>query len=288
MLRQPSAPQPLVGSRSSGATPTVDPSMPFDFNQAPPPPQPTPNPNMQMFGFPGPYTQAMPARGRNRLFLVIGLSILALGAGFALVILLAGKKPAAKQPAASPAGTGSGSAHAGSSAAPAPNGSASGSAQAIAPQHDAGSAEAPPPKPTTCKVAVTSVPTAADIYIGKKQVGTAPADIEVPCDVATTLELRKAKFSPTDRDVTATAGKDNKVLVKLSKPTVSVKVTSVPAGATITVGGKSMGVTPAKITLPMMEPATVVLSKPGYTNDVTKLVPKNNNAAVHGTLKKKR
>ena len=54
----------------------------------------------------------------------------------------------------------------------------------------------------------------------------------------------------------------------------SVKVTSTPAGATITAGGKSMGVTPTTIKLPGFEPTSITLTKPGFAPETSRVTPK--------------
>ena len=82
------------------------------------------------------------------------------------------------------------------------------------------------------------------------------------------------------------AGKANRVLIKLAKPQFQVKVTSTPAGATITAGGKSLGVTPTTIKLPGFESTALTLTKPGFAPDTQRVNPKQNNASHHVTLKR--
>ena len=68
---------------------------------------------------------------------------------------------------------------------------------------------------------------------------------------------------------------------------LSVKVTSSPPGATITIAGKSAGVTPAMIKLPAGEAAALTITKQGFTSDTPKITPKQNNQSIHVNLKKK-
>jgi hypothetical protein len=75
--------------------------------------------------------------------------------------------------------------------------------------------------------------------------------------------------------------------VSLAKLTFSVKVSTQPAGATITINGKSAGVTPTAIKLPAFETSTLQLTKDGYTAETEKVTPKQNNQTVHVNLKKK-
>src|SRR5262249_36626305 len=150
----------------------------------------------------------------------------------------------------------------------------------------AGAKRAPPAAPSTCTVNVTSVPTGADIIVDKQKVATTPGTFDVACGSDTKLTLKKKSFPNTVRTITPAAGKQNKYVFKLAKTLLSVKVTSTPAGATITVGGKSMGVTPTTIKLPANEPSSITLSKPGFANDTQKIAPRQNNAAHHVYLKK--
>jgi PEGA domain-containing protein len=64
-------------------------------------------------------------------------------------------------------------------------------------------------------------------------------------------------------------------------------VTSTPEGATITVGGKVVGITPTTIKLPAFAPTTITLTKEGFLPDTQKLAPRANNVAHSVTLKKR-
>jgi hypothetical protein len=209
-----------------------------------------------------------------------------------LVVLLAGskKKPAAKTPAAI------GSAHATGSAdhvvvAPPDatvttpdQGSASHQVVVVAPDAAVETAP-PPPSDGKCKVDIASVPTAADVYLAKAKIGVTPMAFELPCGTESVLTLKKVKFTATDKAITPAAGKANKVTVKLGVPMFSLKVTSTPSGATITIAGKSAGVTPTTVKVPSGV-STITLSKPGYASDVEKVNAKANGQSHHVTLKK--
>ena len=80
------------------------------------------------------------------------------------------------------------------------------------------------------------------------------------------------------------AGKPIKV--SLAKVTFSVKVSSTPPGASITVGTKSMGFTPTILKLPAFELSTLKIAKDGFGPEIQKMTPKQNSQTVHATLKK--
>jgi hypothetical protein len=138
---------------------------------------------------------------------------------------------------------------------------------------------------TDCKVSVMSVPSGAEIVIGKAVVGTTPSSLTLPCGVAAKLTIRKKGLVAQTRDVTPKE-KGKPIKIVLAKPTFSVKVSSTPPGASITVGTKAMGFTPTTVKLPAFEASTLKISKDGFTPDLQKVTPKANNQSIHSTLKK--
>jgi hypothetical protein len=72
----------------------------------------------------------------------------------------------------------------------------------------------------------------------------------------------------------------------LVRQTFLVKVSSNPPGATVTLGGKSLGVTPTMIKVPAFESSTLSIAKDGYEIETEKVAPKTNGTAVHSVLKK--
>ncbi len=144
---------------------------------------------------------------------------------------------------------------------------------------------APPESPVDCKVTVSSVPSGAEILINKNVVGTTPTSLTLPCGAEAKLVLRKARYSASTREVTPKVGM-KPVKVVLGKVTFSVKVSSTPPGASITVSGKPMGFTPTTVKLPAFESSTLKIAKDGFTSDSPKITPKQNNQTVHATLKR--
>jgi hypothetical protein len=166
----------------------------------------------------------------------------------------------------------------------------SGSQQvAVAPSPaGSGSAETPaPPAAKTCSIDINSVPPGADVVdSSNKTLGTTPATIELPCGTEAKLWLKKARYLPMTKTVTPTDEHTAVDAGHLQRAQFSVKVTSTPPGATITVGGRPMGVTPSTIKLPAYEASRVTLTKQGYATDTEALTPKVNNMAHHVTLKR--
>jgi len=251
------------------------------------------------------------ASARKRMIVVVAAAALAVVAGFLLVIMLAGGK--AKKTGGGGKGSAliekgssgsaehqvamgipdaaidEGSAAEGSAAeGSAAEGSGGGSQQVEIQPPDQGSNATPPNPDGPCHVEVTSVPTGADVYLAKTKLGTTPGTFDLPCGAPSTLSLKKPKFLATDKTFTPSADKPTKVVVKLGKTMLSLKVTSSPSGATITINGKSAGVTPATVKVAGFEANTITLSKPGFAKDTQRVTPKNNGQAHHVVLKKGR
>jgi hypothetical protein len=137
-----------------------------------------------------------------------------------------------------------------------------------------------------CFVDVTTNPTGAEIVRDKDVLGTAPAKLPLPCGEELRLTFRKARFGAVTRATTPTP--DGPPLkVTLQHLMFTVKVSSQPTGATITLNGKSLGVTPTVVKLPAFELSTLILTKDGFSPDTQKVTPKQNNLAVQSQLKKK-
>lgn len=155
---------------------------------------------------------------------------------------------------------------------------------------------APPPPPvdapvqiaaaTECEVEVSSAPQGAEIVLGKDVIGTTPAKLVLPCGVESKLTFKKQRFALAQRAVTPKAEGQKPVRVALAKVTFTVKVSSSPPGATIYLGAKSLGITPATVKVPAFETSTLKISKEGYAPDVQKVTPKSNNLSILSMLKK--
>jgi len=234
-----------------------------------------------------------PPRSNKKLLVIIASTLLVVTVALVLALTLRGKKK--HGPDAKHAATGSGS------AVVVMGGSAEGSqtpAVVVPDVHGsgAGSAEGsgsatqqvvtpPPPTSETCQVEVATTPPGAEVSLDDKTLGTTPGTFQLPCGTAAKLKIQKAKYLGVVRQVTPTAA-GTKIAVTLGQGTFSVKITSTPAGATITVGGKSKGVTPTAVQLPAFQTVTITVSKEGYGPDTEKVVIKANGQSHHVVLKK--
>ncbi len=147
-------------------------------------------------------------------------------------------------------------------------------------------ASAVSPEASTCFAEVSSAPAGAEIVIDQTNViGTTPQKVTLPCGNPVELVIRKGHFVPSVQTITPTTD-GMKIKVVLIKPTFQVKVSSTPAGATITMNGKSLGVTPTMIKIPAFEASALIITKDGYATETENVTPKSNGVAVHSTLKK--
>lgn len=281
----PTLPAPLPQEIPIGYAPTLLPG------QMTAPPMPPPPPLQYATAQPGDLYRSesfplQPQRSNKKLLAIIA-GVLVVGVAVVLALTMGhGKKKSKAHVGSGSAAlvvmTGSGSARA---AVVMP---ATQDAAVIAPAAtDAATQEAvTPPKTDKCTVEVTTAPAGAEVALDDKTVlATTPATLTLPCGQATKLYIKKAKFLGVIRTVTPTP-EGVRVAVALGVATFAVKITSTPAGATILVGGKSKGVTPAAVQLPAFQTVKIVVSKDGYAPDVGNVVIKANNMSHHVTLKK--
>lgn len=135
-----------------------------------------------------------------------------------------------------------------------------------------------------CFADVTSVPIGADIVIDQTNViGMTPDRVELPCGAPVELLIRKGRLVSATRTITPTPD-GAKVKVTLTRQTMLVRVSSTPPGATITLYGRPLGVTPTTVKVPAFESSTLTITKDGYGIASERVAPKVNGTAVHTTL----
>jgi hypothetical protein len=123
---------------------------------------------------------------------------------------------------------------------------------------DAGTQQAP----ATCRASIATTPAGADLFIGKKKIGTSPVKIELPC-APVTVVVRRPRYLPATANFEPTPDGAS-IDIALARPSFSVRVTSTPSGATITVNGSRAGRTPATVRVPGYEPLVIEARKKGY------------------------
>jgi len=233
-------------------------------------------------------TDSIATKKRKRtMFLVIAAAALAVLATVVVILSTGGKPPKTAPVHHAATGSGSGALVAtgsgsGSGAALGSDQIATGSAHVETP---APPVDAAPPAPQVCNVDITTTPPGADISLDDKTViGTSPATVQLPCGVETKVYAKKAKYGSTVKAFTASAD-NTKLALHITAPTFQIKVTSVPEGATITIGNKVVGITPTNVKVQAFASTMITLSKDGFTPDTQKIAPRMNNATHHVIMK---
>jgi len=275
---QQAQPPPLPPPPLAVSYPTPPPLPPSRFPPAtplPPPPLPNASASYPSIPFVVDPTDSIQTKRKRTIILAIAAAV-AVALTVVVILWTSDGKKSKPDPIATP---GSGSA-----VVAIPEGS--GSAQVVQPPPP------PPPAidagvaaPALCDVDVTTNPTGAEIAIDNAVVGTSPATVHLPCGVETKVSVKKAKFGSATRSITASPTA-NKLAIKIAAPMFQLKVTSVPSGATITVGGKVVGITPTAVKVAAFSPTMITVTKDGYVADTEKIAPRVNNATHHVVLKK--
>jgi hypothetical protein len=115
-----------------------------------------------------------------------------------------------------------------------------------------------------CLVRVVSEPGEARVLWGSKLIGVTPLEsARVPCGAAS-VTLRRDRYQPVTRDVTATADETTVVSQKLHRPGATLIVGSSPPHAEITVNGQPQGFTPKRISVSRYESVSIHVALAGY------------------------
>jgi hypothetical protein len=188
-------------------------------------------------------------------------------------------------------GDGSAAAPAGSAAPPVGDGSGDGS-----PAGDGSGAPAVPDGPDVaaiappvegdCTAKVSSSPSGADVFIGGKPRGKTPVTLSLPCS-SQQLSIKMNRYETYNKRLRMSSRKPTKVSARLKRPMFTVKVSSVPSGATISVGGKKAGKTPSQVKVPGYDSTTITLFKDGYVTASERVTAKQNGTAIKMTLRRR-
>ncbi len=163
---------------------------------------------------------------------------------------------------------------------------ASDAGSAAAPADAAPSEVTPPPIAAgSCRARFVSKPPGSEVVIARAVVGRTPVSLELPC-TKVSVTLRQPRYASVTRAVTPTAAGVT-VTAKHTRPPASIKVTSVPPGAAVTVGGRKVGTTPATVKAQMFVPVTISVSKPGFSAASQAVTPKTATSQVKIVLKRR-
>lgn len=138
-----------------------------------------------------------------------------------------------------------------------------------------------------CTIAVHSKPEGATVHAAERELGKTPLDTSLPCG-ETVLRIERPYYEPWTKTTTLTPGRVHEVSVTLGRPKAELEVISEPAGATVMVNGKKVGVTPTRIEVTAYVRATVSVRKPGFQSFRKRFYPKPPKTTIEAMLRKRR
>ena len=95
-----------------------------------------------------------------------------------------------------------------------------------------------------------------------RPLGATPVTIDVSCD-ARRVTFHRDRYQDHAEPLELRPG-EQAITARLERPTFTVTVASRPAGAAVTLGGRSVGKTPVKLSVPGFEGTPVELALPGF------------------------
>jgi formylglycine-generating enzyme required for sulfatase activity len=120
--------------------------------------------------------------------------------------------------------------------------------------------------PAWANITVTTLPEGADIFVDDIQAGISPESIEA-IEGRRTLSISKPGYKTWQTVIDVAAGEDQiPPTVRLEKSDGRISISSKPAGANISIGGRYFGQTPLDVTLPPANSYDILLTRAGYQN----------------------
>jgi hypothetical protein len=135
---------------------------------------------------------------------------------------------------------------------------------------------------TGCQLRISANAKPASLWIDGVLRGASPSIIDVPCR-RVSIELRHPRYATVTRRVTPSEGVTD-LDVRLTRPMVTVKILSQPAGATVRVNGTAVGRTPLDVSVPAFERGTIVWSHTGGATKTLQIYPQRAGTVFSATL----
>jgi len=145
----------------------------------------------------------------------------------------------------------------------------------------------PPIADGECRIKIDARPSEVSVFLGKRELGTAPGELAIPCGKHT-LSFKRSRYQPKTAAVEASPGSVSSVQVALTRPVHVLKIASLPSKAEVYVGGRKLGVTPLQAKLPGFEGVSLKIVKAGYKTWTSKLYLKKPSQSVRVRLKRNR
>jgi hypothetical protein len=130
-----------------------------------------------------------------------------------------------------------------------------------------------------CSLTVTSSPAGSIVSLDQQQIGPSPITIAGPC-AKRRVDVKHPRYALGTKWVTLSEGTPGSVDLTLARPTHNVTVTSVPAGATVSIAGRRAGTTPTQVKVMGFSGVTITVEKKGFKTVSQKLYSKRENDSI--------
>ena len=130
-----------------------------------------------------------------------------------------------------------------------------------------------------CSLTVTSSPAGSIVSVDQQQIGPSPITVAGPC-TKRRVDVKHPRYALGTKWVTLSEGTPGSVDLTLARPTHNVTVTSVPAGATVSIAGRRAGTTPTQVKVMGFSGVTITVEKKGFKTASQKLYSKRDNDSV--------
>lgn len=124
-----------------------------------------------------------------------------------------------------------------------------------------------------CLLTITSTPAGSTVLVDGRTVGPSPITVAGPC-IRRKVDVTHPRYKLGTQWVNLVASKPSSVDLRLVRPTHSLHITTFPIGATISIGGRRAGTSPAVVQVMGFSGVTVKVEKPGFKPVSTKVYSK--------------
>ncbi|HEY5937829.1 MAG TPA: PEGA domain-containing protein [Kofleriaceae bacterium] len=124
-----------------------------------------------------------------------------------------------------------------------------------------------------CQLKISSTPAGSMVIVDGKSIGPSPIQLAGPCQ-RVKVDIKHPRYQLASEWVTLVEGTPGSVEVTMSRPTHRLKVVTVPAGATVSIGGRRAGTSPTMVQLMGFSNLPITIEKTGYKPVITKIYSK--------------
>lgn len=148
------------------------------------------------------------------------------------------------------------------------------------PDETAPTADAPPDVGSgPCTYVVSTTPAGSIVSFDGRIMGPSPLTLHGACG-RHKLDVRHPRYALGTKWATATEAKPAKVEIPLARPTHTVAFTTIPSGATISIGGRRAGTSPTTIKVMGFQGMNVTFERKGFKKVTQKLYSKKDNERI--------